>query len=503
MKHGCLDEQAGMDSPVHRLDARLKIVLTLVLVIAIVSTPVTAGALLAGFAAFLGGVFLLSRLPAKHVLSRLGMVIPFVGVAALFIPFLPDGAVSGGYNLGTGGAGISHSGLQVFWNVLSRSLLSALAVILLTSSTPFSVLLEGLAWWRVPRLFIMILSFAYRYVFVLGDEAQRMKRARDARCYSGQWLWQAQVIGQMIGTLFLRSYERGERVYLAMLARGFEGGPPSLLGSRSALERPHGARGTDSQSPNSRSILAACRLGVSVPRSQEPPPWAVEVKALSYSYPDGTPALQGVSLKVAKGERVALIGANGAGKSTLLLHLNGILQSSAVAVGGLPASGANLARIRQSAGLAFQNPDDQLFCPTVFEDVAFGPRNLRLAAAEVEARVRESLGAVGLAGCEKRSAFHLSIGQKRRAALATVLALRPEILMLDEPSSHLDPRGRRELGGLLKRIGGTQLIATHDLELAVELCTRAIVLEKGRVLTEGEPAKLLRDSAFLQAHGLA
>ena len=488
MKHGFLDEYAWLGSPVHRLDARLKIAVSIVLVAAIVSTPATACAPLAGYAAFLGGVFLLSRLPVAHVLSRLAMVLPFVGVTALFIPFLPDGEVSGRYYHGVGLA-ISHSGLLVFWNILSKSLLGALAMILLTSSTPFPLLLAGLAWWRVPRLFIMILSFAYRYLFVLLEEAQRMKRARDARCYAGQWLWQAQVIGQMTGTLFLRSYERGERVYLAMLARGFDGGPLAISDSRSSIEQRNGPSAAKSQEPRAKS--------------QEQAAWAVEVNGLSYSYPDGTPALREVSLKVAKGERVALIGANGAGKSTLLLHLNGILQSSAVRVGGLPVTGANLKSIRRKAGLVFQNPDDQLFCPTVFEDVAFGPRNLRLPAAEVEARVRESLGAVAMADCEKRSAFHLSLGQKRRVALATVLALRPELLILDEPSSHLDPRGRRELAGLLKDIGGTQLLATHDLELARELCTRAIVLEKGRVLAEGEPGSLLRDKAFLQAHGLA
>ncbi|MGD0089504.1 MAG: cobalt ECF transporter T component CbiQ, partial [Planctomycetota bacterium] len=376
--------------------------------------------------------------------------------------------------LGAGSLALPRSGLLVFWNILAKSLLGASAVILLTSTTPFPALLGGLAWLRVPRLFIMVLSFAYRYVFVLLDEAQRMKRARDARCYAGQWLWQTQVVGQMLGTLFLRSYERGERVYLAMLARGYETGRECGAGSQTALQ--DGRPQAD---------------------------WAIEVQRLSYSYPDGTCALREVSFKVARDERVALIGANGAGKSTLLLHLNGILPSSAVAVAGLPVTGANLKSVRRKVGLVFQNPDDQLFCPTVFEDVAFGPRNLHLSAEEVEGRVREGLRSVGMEGAGKRSAFHLSLGQKRRVALATVLALRPEILVLDEPTSHLDPRGRRELAALLKNIGGTLLVATHDLDLAIELCSRAIVLEEGQVLVEGAAGQLLRDKDFLLAHGLA
>ncbi len=214
-------------------------------------------------------------------------------------------------------------------------------------------------------------------------------------------------------------------------------------------------------------------------------PAAIAIDRLSYRYPDGTPALDEVTLHINTGERVALIGNNGAGKSTLLLHLNGILQSPAVTVLGMPVEKATLREIRQKVGLVFQNPDDQLFCASVEEDVAFGPTNLRLPAEEVRRRVSESLGSVGLAGHEQRSAFHLSTGQKKRAAIATVLAMKAEILVLDEPTSNLDLRGRRELFEVLNAFPGTLVIATHDFEWAARLCPRMALFDHGTLLADG------------------
>ena len=232
-------------------------------------------------------------------------------------------------------------------------------------------------------------------------------------------------------------------------------------------------------------------------------PAAVEVEGLSFRYPDGTPALDRLSFTVCAGERVALVGANGAGKSTVLLHLNGLLEGQGrVTVCGLPVERKNFRAVRQKVGLVFQNPDDQLFCPTVYEDVAFGPRNLDLPEEQVRTRVGESLAAVGLAGFEGRSAYHLSFGQKRRAALATVLALRAELLALDEPTSFLDPKGRRQFIRLLRELGGTQIVATHDFGLVEALCDRVLVLDGGKLVAQGAPASLLRDHVLLEKHGL-
>ncbi|MDF1666411.1 MAG: ABC transporter ATP-binding protein [Planctomycetota bacterium] len=232
---------------------------------------------------------------------------------------------------------------------------------------------------------------------------------------------------------------------------------------------------------------------------------ALEITDLTYQYPNGTLALDKLSLAVEANERVAIIGANGAGKSTLLLHLTGVLRassSSAFKVFGTELSKKTLREIRQRVGMVFQNPDDQLFCPSVHEDVAFGPRNLKLPESEVLKKVEESLAAVGLPDHGSRSAFQLSLGQKKRAAIATVLAMDCQMLALDEPTSALDPRGRREIMELLEQLGGTQLIITHDFALAQRLCSRAIILHNGRKVADGDPANLLNDEALLDAHDL-
>jgi cobalt/nickel transport system ATP-binding protein len=233
----------------------------------------------------------------------------------------------------------------------------------------------------------------------------------------------------------------------------------------------------------------------------------IGVRGLSYRYPDGHDALLDVSFALAPGERVALIGPNGAGKSTLLLHLNGLLpdrppSTPAVTVDGLPVAEANLREIRRRVGLLFQDPDDQLFCPTVWEDVAFGPRQLGLREPELSRLVTESLAQVGLAGFEERLPHHLSRGEKRRACLAGLLACDARVLVLDEPTSDLDPRGRRELMALLSRLPVAQLIATHDLEFVVEICPRTIVLDGGRVVADGPTRRLLDDEPLMLAHGL-
>jgi len=233
----------------------------------------------------------------------------------------------------------------------------------------------------------------------------------------------------------------------------------------------------------------------------------IEVANLKYRYHDGTEALRGVSLRVAPGECVGLLGPNGSGKSTLLLHLNGILPDRPVADGtvrilGESVTSQNLETIRRQVGLVFQDPDDQLFCATVQEDVAFGPQQLGLNETEVRARVQQALTQVGLAGFGHRATHHLSHGEKRRVCLAGVLACEPTVLVLDEPTSDLDPRGRREFKALLRQITATKLIATHDLELVVELCSRAIVLDHGVVVADGPAVELLNDEELMLAHGL-
>lgn len=230
----------------------------------------------------------------------------------------------------------------------------------------------------------------------------------------------------------------------------------------------------------------------------------VEVRDLFYTYPDGTAALHGITFRVEHGEAVALVGANGAGKSTLLLHLIGYLPVARgeVRIGDVPLTRDTAAAVRRAVGMVFQDPDDQLFMSTVAEDVAFGPLNLRLPAPEVERRVASALERVGLAHRRARPPYRLSAGEKRAAAIATVLAMDPDILVMDEPSSYLDPRGRRRLIELLHSFPHTRIIATHDLELVVEVCSRVIVMDGGRVVADGPTRQVLNDEALMLAHGL-
>ena len=230
----------------------------------------------------------------------------------------------------------------------------------------------------------------------------------------------------------------------------------------------------------------------------------ITLRGVGFSYPDGTAALAGVDLAIAAGERVALLGANGAGKSTLLLLLNGLLRGSGtVTIDGLVLASATLRAIRQRVGFVFQDPDDQLFCTTVREDIAFGPRQAGLPEAEVQARVAEALAAMGISELAPRHPHHLSLGQKKRAAIATVLAMRPAVLVLDEPSASLDPRMRRELIARLATLPCTLVVASHDLALVGELCPRSVILEAGRVAADGPSGTLLADTVLLARTGLA
>lgn len=230
----------------------------------------------------------------------------------------------------------------------------------------------------------------------------------------------------------------------------------------------------------------------------------VEARDLHYTYPDGTMGLNGASFRITHGESVALVGANGAGKSTLLLHLNGFLSATKghLRIGDYPLTPKNVKDVRRSVGMVFQDPDDQLFMPTVFDDVAFGPLNLGLPEDEVERRVMTALETVGVPHLKKRAPYKLSGGEKRSVAIAAVLSMAPDILVMDEPTSNLDPRSRSRLIQLLKTFKHTKIIATHDLDMALDVCERTIVLHQGMITADGPTLSLFQDEQLLARSGL-
>jgi cobalt/nickel transport system ATP-binding protein len=230
----------------------------------------------------------------------------------------------------------------------------------------------------------------------------------------------------------------------------------------------------------------------------------VEVKDLQYTYPDGNSALRGVTFRITHGENVAIVGANGAGKSTLLLHFNGCLipQAGTVRVGDFPLTRKTLTHVRRTIGMVFQDPDDQLFMPLVYDDVAFGPLNLGLPPEEVDGRVMNALSIVGATHLKDRPPYRLSGGEKRAVAIASVLSMSPSILVMDEPTSNLDPKSRRQLIQLLKTFDHTIIIATHDLDMVLDLCSRTIVLKEGRTLADGLTLDILQNEELLDSSHL-
>ena len=466
--HGVL-HRAG-DSPVHRLAPQLKIVGAFVAVLCVVATPREA------FWAF--GVYLLAivtvwwvaRVPVSWFASRSLIELPFV-VLAVLLPL-----VGHGRRVDFLGVAVSVEGALAGWNILAKGTLGVLVSLTLAATTAPHDLLLGLQRLRTPSVLITIATLMLRYGEVIVGEAQRMRIARISRGHDPRFLWQVGATARGVGSLFIRSYERGERVHLAMVSRGWTGTMPEMTGSSS----PQPVRVAESGTA------------------------ALLVEHLAYAYPDGHQALFGVNLRLRPGERVALLGPNGAGKTTFVMHLNGVISggSGRIEVAGMPVDKANLKEIRRRVGVVFQDPDDQLFMPTARQDVAFGPANFGLRGEELDARVRKALDAVGMGDFADRSPLHLSGGQRRRVALATVLACDPEILVLDEPSANLEPVARRELAEVLLGLDRTMLMVTHDLPYALQLCTRSVVIDDGVVVADGPTREILADTELLAAHRL-
>ena len=435
------------------------------------------------------------------------VVLPFVALIGLFNVFYERTPV---FRIGT--VSITEGWIG-FASILLRGLLSVQALLLLIRSTGYYRLCRSMQRMGMPSLFAAQLLFVFRYLRVLVEEAIRMKQARDARGY-GRSSYPLPMWGTFVGQLMIRTFDRAELVYRAMLARGFTGRIPDCT----FREQPHW-RWRDSALVVRRcaafvfirlygpaETLRADAGRTSTHSIDRMSHHYLQFDNVHYTYPDGHEALRGITFRITHGERVALVGVNGAGKSTLLLHTNGLLlpTQGRISVGGIEITRKTLPRIRQTVGLVFQDADDQLFMPTVEEDVAFGPSNMGLTREEIALRVTRALEAVGAESLRQRFSLPtvLSGGQKKSVSIATVLSMEPSILVMDEPTSNLDPHARRQVIDLLARFDHTMLIATHDMDMIPELCPRTIVMKDGRIVADGQTARIFGDRALVEACGL-
>ncbi len=487
MKYRLHTHHSAGHSPIHRLDPRTKLLVTLLYVVLVVSVPPPQLLAFVIYAGLLSWVIALSQVPLSYVLWRACAVFPVTILAACWLPFVAGGPP---VSILGGRLELSRGGLWLFAGVAIKSYLGASAAITMISTTPFTSLAWGLRKLGLPRILVDMLTMTHRYLFVLFEEAMRLApcgrcaRLSSALAGPGRADWPSD---RSVVCAQLRACRAGvRRDAAARLPWPHAAGcalAVLLLGLGSAVVRRSFAVG--------REDFSAVTDRPTMPAS------AINVEGLSFHYPDGTHALENIFLAIEPGESVCLAGPNGAGKSSLLLILAGLMHGS-----GLVEIGGQAPQTNCQLGLVFQDADDQLFCPTVGEDVAFGPRNQGLSADDVAQRVDAAMRATGLAGYAQRSAHHLSGGEKKRAAIASVLACDPAVLALDEPWANLDARGAGRLTQIVREFPGTRLVTSQDLRRAAEVCQRMIVLDQGRIVADGPMDRLLRDEALLEQHGL-
>lgn len=474
-----LHEMEGVKPLIAKPSHRLWTVMVLLCAVVILWQP----AVLSGTAGLFLFVLLWCGIPIQNILGRMLLLLPFGAGAVIFIPFHTPGIPA--FHLL--GFTATEEGVQRAIVILLKLANANLLLTYLLSVTPLFVLLRSLRSIGVPAIMLELMMLMMRYFFLLKDEAISMYRAQRSRGMKlSGWIWSArtyQRFGQLIGVLFLRAYQRSQRIYIAMSARGgLEGEIPMM---------------TDNELKAAERQVPAQGAGFGSSR------YAAQVREVTFAY-GNIKALNGVSFDIPVGSKVALMGPNGAGKSTLISLLNGLelSQSGEVRLFGDAVKRDNGDLLRRRVGVVYQDPDDQIFSTSVEEDVAFGPRNLGLNEEAVMERVETALGSVGMREMRRRSPFELSYGQKRRVAIAGVLAMRPEFIILDEPMSFLDPKGRDELQMLLESMhlmGMTIMVATHDVDFAAEWADRVLLLKDGKLLASGTTELLFEDELLEQA----
>jgi len=457
VKHYEID-QYSHSSRLYQFDPRVKLACAVALIV--VTAFLRSFEAVLAVLIFNAAVVLASRVPLNHLWKSLALAIPFIIFSTVAMLF-----TSTPYNAAV---------------LAMRIVASVLALLAVISTTPMFDLLITLRWFRMPKLLSSMILFTYRFIFVLLEESDRMKLARLARGFTGRGNLLSKDVFRTLsftaGMVFVRSNARAAGIYNALLARGYTG---ELRTIDRMKVRPRDAA-FSAMFLCIGAIAVIIRDGVDALN-------AIHLSGVDYTYDDGMQALRDIEITISPGERIALVGPNGAGKSTLLHIMSSLYLPAAgrVEIDGEEVTKRTVEKARLKVGFLFQDPDDQIFMPRVYDDVAFGPLNMKLPPDEVEKRVMDAIGQAGIAGFEERAPHHLSFGEKKRVAIAGILAMHTPILLMDEPTANLDPQGRRDLVNILSDLEGkTMVIATHDLSVAFELTDRVIVLKR-TVLYDG------------------
>lgn len=465
--HLRLDEYADLDSPIHRWNPRSKF---LVLFLVIVAFSFVQNLVFVPLMLLLTTIlYLISALPLRVLIHRLRYPGIFILALVIVLPVFSGKTVL----LEVGPLAIRQEGTEYMLLVVSRFIAIMTVTVVMFSTSPFITNVYTLRRIGLPTIMVDMLMLTVRYIFEVGNTLSRMQRAMRLRGFAPQRLnrQSARQWAALIGTLLLRSHAQSQRVYNAMRLRGYNANSSTFLQAESS----------------------------SMTNIVQPP--AIFLEGVHFAYPNRPPALKDVSLTVQPGERVGVIGPNGAGKSSLFLAICGVLQPTQGTISIFGAS-VHIRNFTPDIGLVFQNADDQLFSPSAREDIAFGPVNMGLDKEEVAHRVFEAVQLTGTQHLLDRVPHHLSSGEKRMVAIATVLAMQPRLVLYDEPDTNLDMRARRRLIQFLQSAAHTVLVASHDLELILEVCERVLVIDEGEIVADGKSAEVMADAELMKAHSL-
>lgn len=469
--HLWIDEYAHLDSPLHRWDPRQKFVALMAMIFAF--SFVRDLRLIPAMIVLTAGLYALSQLPVAFLLMRMRYPGYFLGIMALILPFFAGQTVL--FTLGP--LAVYEEGVVQLALIAARFGCILTVGLVLFGTAPFLTTIHAMRSLGLPALLADMTLLTFRYLFEIADMLKRMETAMRLRGFRSGKLSRRgfQTLAALAGSILIRSFEQSERVYKAMKLRGY--GSTTTVTADRYEARSNGQHADAAPAP----ILS--------------------VSGLCFGYPSHPDVLHDLSFSIASGARVGLIGPNGAGKTSLFLAIAGVLKASA---GDVRLGGESLryGKFHPEIGLVFQNADDQLFSPTVRDDVAFGPVNMGLPEAEIAARVQAALATVGALDLADRPPHHLSGGEKRMVAIAGILALHPRVIMVDEPDANLDVRARRRLIRFLQASEQTLLVASHDLELILEVCERVLLLDEGCIVADGDPCAIMGDDALMEAHGL-